>query len=549
MPTLMNTEKFVEVVRRSGLIEEERLTAALESLAAEPTDTANGATSGSETDETQRLVNHLIELKLITSWQSDQLLKGKHKGFFLGKYKLLGHIGSGGMSSVYLAEHLLMQRRVAIKVLPQSRVDDTSYLARFRREAQAAAALDHKNIVRAFDIDNEGKHHYIVMEYVEGRDLQQVVKGDGPLEYNRAAEYIRQSAEGLQHAHDANLIHRDIKPANLLVDNKGVVKILDMGLARFTDETTTSLTIAHDENVLGTADYLAPEQAKNSHSVDYRADIYSLGCTLYYALTGHPPFREGTLTERILKHQKESPPSILLDRPDAPKELIEVCSRMMSKQPSARFQSAGEIATTLAAWLAARGQRVESSTGSVVNKPGAPTPPRRGTGGATPALPPRRGERPNLNDTLNGQDRETFKGKIPPVLKPASGSGVNKATGSGPKGASGTFNPDLLSGESGGFPIINTGAGSSKKMPPLLPVAKPLGSTSSIIGSKISGSSNIGSGKAGQSGAFPTVTGKVTLNTAAKVQRVKRGPPMWIWYGVGAGVLLIIALVVIVMTR
>lgn len=538
MPTL-STEKFVEVVRRSGLVEEERLNAALESLLAEPT---NSAANSSETDETQRLVNHLIALKLITSWQSDQLLKGKHKGFFLGKYKLLGHLGTGGMSSVYLAEHLLMQRRVAIKVLPQSRVEDTSYLARFRREAQAAAALDHKNIVRAYDIDNEGKHHYIVMEYVEGRDLQNVVKGDGPLEYNRAADYIRQAAEGLQHAHDANLIHRDIKPANLLVDPKGVVKVLDMGLARFTDETTSSLTIAHDENVLGTADYLAPEQAKNSHSVDFRADIYSLGCTLYYALTGHPPFRDGSLTERILKHQKEAPPSILVDRPDAPKELIEVCSRMMAKQPSARFQSAGEIAITLAAWLTARGQRVESSTGSVMNKPGAPTPPRRGSTGATPALPPRRGAAPNSNDTLTGQDRDTIKGNIPPVLtpKPASGSGVNKPAGSGPK----VFNPDILSGESGGFPVVKSGTGSSKKLPPAMAIAKPIGSNSNIAGQSNPVLSNVG-----QSGAFPAVTGKVTLNTAAKVKRIKRAPPKWIWYGVGAGVLLVITMIILVIIK
>jgi serine/threonine protein kinase len=544
MPTL-STEKFVEVVRRSGLVEEERLNAALEALSAENANGANAtASNATETDETQRLVSHLIEAKLITSWQSDQLLKGKHKGFFLGKYKLLGHLGSGGMSSVYLAEHLLMQRRVAIKVLPQSRVDDTSYLARFRREAQAAAALDHKNIVRAYDIDNEGKHHYIVMEYVEGRDLQNVVKAEGPLDYNRAADYIRQAAEGLQHAHDANLIHRDIKPANLLVDHKGVVKVLDMGLARFTDETTTSLTIAHDENVLGTADYLAPEQAKNSHSVDYRADIYSLGCTLYYALTGHPPFRDGTLAERILKHQKESPPSILVDRPDAPKELLEVCSRMMAKQPSARFQTAGEIATTLAAWLTSRGQRVESTTGSVMgSKPGAPTPPRRGSSGAPPVPPPRRGATPNLNDTLTGQDRDTIKGNIPPVLKPASGSGV-KPGGSGPKGASNTFNPDILSGESGAFPVVNStgsgsvkNSGSSKKL--TLPTAKPLGSNS-----------NLGNmPPVSTSGAFPTISGKVSLNTAAKVHKVKRPPPPWIWYAVGGGVLLVVLMIILVIIK
>ena len=137
---------------------------------------------------------------------------------------------------MYLAEHVLMQRRVAIKVLPKNRVEDSSYLARFHREAQAAAALDHRNIVRAYDVDNDGSIHYLVMEYVEGRDLQHMVKEDGPMDYAAAAEYIRQAAEGLAHAHQAGLIHRDVKPANLLVDQKNVVKVLDLGLARFTDE-------------------------------------------------------------------------------------------------------------------------------------------------------------------------------------------------------------------------------------------------------------------------------------------------------------------------
>ena len=184
---------------------------------------------------------------------------------------------AGGMSTVYLAEHTLMQRRVAIKILPKNRVEDSSYLARFQREALAAAQLDHKNIVRVYDIDNQENVHFIVMEYVEGRDLQQIVKTEGPLDYIPAADYIRQAADGLAHAHKAGLIHRDVKPANLLVDRKSVVKVLDLGLARFTEEDKASLTVAFDENVLGTADYLAPEQAIDSHGVDHRADIYSLG--------------------------------------------------------------------------------------------------------------------------------------------------------------------------------------------------------------------------------------------------------------------------------
>ena len=275
-------DAFLDLLRRSGLVEKGRLNAVLVELKEQ--------SGGEPISDTDFVADRIVQSGLITRWQADKLLEGRHKGFFLGKYKLLDHLGTGGMSSVYLAEHVLMQRRVAIKVLPKDRVDDSSYLARFHREAQAAAALDHHNIVRAYDVDNDGNNHYFVMEYVDGRDLQRIVKEDGPLSYVAAAEYIRQAAEGLAHAHQAGLIHRDVKPANLLVDQKNVVKVLDLGLARFTDESKASLTVAFDENVLGTADYLAPEQALNSHGVDARADIYGLGCSMYFLLTGHPPF-------------------------------------------------------------------------------------------------------------------------------------------------------------------------------------------------------------------------------------------------------------------
>ena len=249
------------------------------------------------------------------------------------------------MSSVYLAEHVLMQRRVAIKVLPKNRVSDSSYLARFHREAQAAALLDHRNIVRVYDVDNVGDVHYLVMEYVEGSDLQQIVKRSGPMEYAVAAEYVRQAAEGLACADDAGLIHRDVKPANLLVDPQSVVKVLDLGLALVTgDAKTASLTVAYDENVLGTADYLAPEQALNSHNVDGRADIYGLGCSLYYLLTGHPPFSEGTLPQRLMAHQKSPPPAVSLDRPDAPSDLVQICMKMMAKKAANRYQTMQDVA-------------------------------------------------------------------------------------------------------------------------------------------------------------------------------------------------------------
>ena len=423
----VNAEKLLELVRKSGLVDHDRLA---ETLAQwdQPDDQADLA-------DAERLANRLIEAGLLTRWHCDKLLEGRHKGFFLGKYKLLTHLGTGGMSSVYLAENTLINRRVAVKVLPPSRIEDSSYLARFYREAQAAASVDHRNIVRAYDIDNDGKNHYIVMEYVEGRDLQATVKALGPLEYETAAEYIRQAAEGLDSAHASGLVHRDIKPANLLLDTKGVVKILDMGLARFSNDSRASLTIAHDENVLGTADYLAPEQAVNSHTVDHRADIYSLGCTLYYLLTGHPPFTEGTLAERIMKHQKQPPPSIFDDRPDAPQELVDICLKMMAKTPGKRYSSAGEVSSALAGWLVSRGRKVSgSSSGNLTaamraeqaKAGGNLPPPRRGP----PPIPPPRPERPApghgepspTGDTLSSWEQDTMKGgprrtPAPPTAK------------------------------------------------------------------------------------------------------------------------------------
>jgi serine/threonine protein kinase len=346
--TKVTTNKLLDLVRRSGLVDEARVKAFLDKTAA-----AHGE---AVLDDKNRLADLMVEAGLLTRWQADKLLAGKHKGFRLGKYRLLGQIGKGGMSSVYLAEHELMKRRVAVKVLPQNRVGDASYLERFRLEARAVAKLDDPNIVRAYDIDNEGNIHYIVMEYVDGQDLHQIVSQQGPLDYDVAADYIAQVASALQHAHQMGLVHRDIKPANCLVDRHETVKLLDLGLAKLTEDDQSSLTMANEENVLGTADYLAPEQALNSHGADCRSDIYSLGCTLYFLLTGRPPFPEGSISERLLKHQTTTPESIFKARPDAPPSLVDICERMMAKKPDDRFQSAADLSECLTEWLAARGR-------------------------------------------------------------------------------------------------------------------------------------------------------------------------------------------------
>ena len=341
-------EQLIENFPRTKLIEDDQW----ESFKQEWQQTADDSVK----TDVDAFLQFLVDKGAITPWHMENLLSGKYKGFFLGSYKLLKHVGAGGMSSVYLGEHTMMGRQVAIKILPRSRVSsDTSYLQRFMQEAQAAASLNHPNIVTAYDIDNENGIYYFVMEYVDGKDLNGLVKAGGPLDYAVAADYICQAACGLAHAHERGLIHRDMKPANLLVDPNGVVKILDMGLALFSESDRASLTLAYDENVLGTADYLAPEQARNSHTVDARADIYSLGCTLYFLLTGHPPFTEGTLPQRILAHQQKNPPEITVDRPDCPADLIAICKKMMMKKPEQRQQSMLEVQENLKDWLLVHG--------------------------------------------------------------------------------------------------------------------------------------------------------------------------------------------------
>ena len=347
----VNSQKFLLLAKQSGLVSAEDVARCQASL----------AEVNKELPEDPNVVADLmIENRLLNRWQADNLLKGKYKGFKLGKYRLMGHLGTGGMSSVYLAEHSVMERLVAIKVLPKRYIENPNYLGRFKREARAVAALDHPNIVRAYDIDQDGKTHYIVMEYVEGRDLQRMVKDDGVLDPIDAADFIAQAALGLQHAHEAGLIHRDVKPANCLVDHRKTLKLLDLGLAKFSEDQHPSISAVHEDSVVGTADYLAPEQARNSQTVDSRADIYGLGCTLYFCLTGNPPFPEGTITQRLLKHQNEVPPSLYETRPDVPPALVSICERMMAKGVDERMQTATEVAQVLGDWLATRGRKLSA---------------------------------------------------------------------------------------------------------------------------------------------------------------------------------------------
>jgi serine/threonine-protein kinase len=329
-------KQYLTILERSGLVQRPRLLEAIAEITQE-------FGSAPTVDQVSK---YLLRQGLITGWHDEKLRAGKYRGFFLGKYKLLGFLGSGGMCSVYLAEHMMLRQPRAIKVLPKGRTNDKSYLDRFYREGRAAAALSHPNIVRVYDIDCDGDNHYLVMEYVQGMNLYDLVKRSGPLNYREATDFVLQAAIGLQHAHDIHLVHRDVKPANLLVTKGDIVKVLDLGLALFREEEY-SVTMAHNEKVLGTADYLAPEQAVNSHEVDHRADIYGLGCSLYFILTGRPPFPEGTLAQRIAMHQTKEPAPIEEFRPDCPDSLIRVCRKMMTKDRNARYQNCRDLARDL----------------------------------------------------------------------------------------------------------------------------------------------------------------------------------------------------------
>jgi serine/threonine protein kinase len=363
---------FLAVLAKSGLVDEARL--------------GEMATGWPEPDAElpDALPQAFIDAGLLTHWQVEQLRNGKHRGFMLGKYRLLRLLGAGGMSSVYLAENTTLRQEVAIKVLPVKRVEQTSFLARFEREARTAFRLGHQNLARAFDLDQAGAIHFIVMEYIDGIDLHAKVKQEGPLEIREALELVRQAALGLHYAHEEGLVHRDIKPANLILDRKGTVKVLDLGLALPSDdEREGSLTREHDEKVLGTADYLAPEQASDSHTVDRRSDIYSLGCTLYYLLVGRAPFAKGKLAERIKAHAKKPPPNILETRPDVPPPIADLYFRMLEKHPDARPQTAEEVATTLSAWLSS------TAAGPAGSRPGPPRrSPPRGPAGPRSTPPP-----------------------------------------------------------------------------------------------------------------------------------------------------------------
>ncbi len=264
------------------------------------------------------------------------------------RYRILRELGRGGMGVVYQAEQTMMDRRVAIKVINKSLLDHPDALERFGREVKAAARLTHPNIVIAFDAEQVGDLHMLVMEYVEGQSLDQVLRRHGPLPVAHACHYVRQAALGVQYAFERGMVHRDIKPANLMLAPRSQVKILDFGLAKVISEATAQLSLTASGAYMGTPEYCAPEQATDARQADTRADIYSLGCTLYALLAGRPPFQGDVAVLTALAHMSKEPTPLPEVRPEVPAELWAVVARTLAKDPAQRYQTPAELAQALA---------------------------------------------------------------------------------------------------------------------------------------------------------------------------------------------------------
>ena len=293
-------------------------------------------------------------------------------------YEVIRELGRGGMGVVYLARNKLMGRLEVLKVVGGHLVERPGVRDRFLREVQSAAKLQHKNIVTAYSAMRLGESIVLAMEYVEGDDLAKVVKSGGPLPVINACYFIYQAALGLQHAHERGMVHRDIKPANLILAREGkkaIVKVLDFGLAKVTSEGQADSGLTREGQMLGTPDYIAPEQIRDAQSADIRADIYSLGCTFYYLLTGGPPFRGEHLWDVYQAHFSMDAGPLNLVRPEVPVELAALVAKMMAKEPGRRFQTPGEVARALTPFFKPAASQPTASTAEMsrVNPPVAPT--------------------------------------------------------------------------------------------------------------------------------------------------------------------------------
>jgi eukaryotic-like serine/threonine-protein kinase len=329
-------------------------------------------------DDAYELAKDLARQKKLTVFQANAIYNGKTQGLILGNYVLLEKIGAGGMGMVFKAEHRRMKRIVAIKVLPRASQEDPAAFQRFQRELEAAAKLTHPNVVAAFDADEHHGTHFLAMEFVDGIDLARYVQKFGPMPPAKALDCIVQAARGLEYAHSQGIVHRDIKPANLLIDKSSVVKILDMGLARFHEQssgeksssggTTSSIT----GDFMGTVDYASPEQALDSSNADQAADIYSLGATWFFLLTGEPMYVRDTATARLMAHREDPIPSLRDRRGDIAPQIDDIFHRMVAKQKSDRYANVTDLLRDLAPWHAGATPAGSNSSATTPTGDGVP---------------------------------------------------------------------------------------------------------------------------------------------------------------------------------
>ncbi len=322
-----------------------------EALAAMHRECAEGATTLREVAD-ELLVDRLIEMRRLNRWQAEQLKLGNTR-FHLKDYQIIDSLGQGGMGQVFKAEHSVMGRVVAIKVLPKGRSTEEA-VENFKHEIRVLANLDHPNLVRAYDAGHDGNVHFLVTEFVPGSDLRHLVRSGGKLNQQDAATIVTATAMGLQHAHEQGLIHRDIKPGNVMVTPEGMVKVLDLGLAGFLQpemqgNEAEKLTDQGQARIVGTADYLAPEIIEGG-AASATSDIYALGCTLYYAVTRKVPFPGGSSVQKCQRHLCETPMSPRRFNTELSKDFVTMISAMIEKDPKKRIQSAAEVIDRLALW-------------------------------------------------------------------------------------------------------------------------------------------------------------------------------------------------------
>ena len=368
--------RFWRAALQSGLLDAQALTACYEGIPPVKRDDPDNLD--------RRLARQAVLSQALTLWQAQQLMAGRTSGYKVDRYVLLDMIGQGGMGRVYLARDSRLNRRVALKILSPERINNPRAIARFQREARVGAQLQHENLVRIYDFGESNGRFFLVMEFIEGRTIGSLIGEGGPIPPAVAVRLVRQVALGLEHAHRKGLIHRDVNPYNIMVTHDGTAKLADLGLAiDLADEDH----VTREGATVGTFDYVAPEQARHSHSADIRSDIYSLGCSLYHMLSGHVPFPSPSLPEKLFAHQATDPKPLEEIVPNIPPGLARVVARMMRKNPDERFATPLDVAQALEAF-ADSGALAAEDEGRPSKSPDAPLDQGRAQAQPDVPLPP-----------------------------------------------------------------------------------------------------------------------------------------------------------------